>query len=373
MIQRIRIQNFRSLVDVDVKLDPLTVFIGRSGTGKTNFVQALRFLRDTLHNRAMNFELLGGRDKVVHPRHAKDPIAFSVEMLIPGIDGVMSYLLSVDQNGHIEEKFSVANSIVFHQRGNSWAKAPMVTPLPPPKGILLGAIPSIQESTVAYVALRSGLGCYDFGSDVLQGKGKDCEPGDRGYADKGENYLLVAERIVSDISKLASWKRIGKAMSAVNPAAYSLTPELPIVNRIDVGLRAGQTTLTFDVRQESEGFRRFLAQLLALYQTPSKQTLVFEHPETGLHPGALEALFDEFRACPDDNRGQILLTTHSPQFLDHFDTDCIRVVTIKELETKIDRLAPEQVDSLKDGLLTPGELLTVDPARIPNELAGVAG
>ena len=51
MIKRIRIQNYRSLIDVDVELGPLTVLIGLSGTGKSNFVRAIRALRDALTNR----------------------------------------------------------------------------------------------------------------------------------------------------------------------------------------------------------------------------------------------------------------------------------------------------------------------------------
>ena len=35
---------------------------------------------------------------------------------------------------------------------------------------------------------------------------------------------------------------------------------------------------------------QYLAHMLALYQNPSKQTLLFEHPESGLHPGALAAV-----------------------------------------------------------------------------------
>ena len=46
MIKQARIQNDKSLGHVDVSLDPVTVLIGRSGTGKSNFVEALRFLRD---------------------------------------------------------------------------------------------------------------------------------------------------------------------------------------------------------------------------------------------------------------------------------------------------------------------------------------
>ena len=47
MLKRIRIKNFRSL-NVTVDLDPVTVLVGKSGTGKTNFVEAIRFLRDII-------------------------------------------------------------------------------------------------------------------------------------------------------------------------------------------------------------------------------------------------------------------------------------------------------------------------------------
>ncbi len=48
MIHRFRVQNFKSIIDVTVELSPVTVLVGKSGTGKSNFVQALRFLRDVL-------------------------------------------------------------------------------------------------------------------------------------------------------------------------------------------------------------------------------------------------------------------------------------------------------------------------------------
>ncbi len=127
--------------------------------------------------------------------------------------------------------------------------------------------------------------------------------------------------------------------------------------------RLGDKTLTLDLRQESDGFRRFYAHLLALYQLPPKQTLVFEEPENGIYPGALELLADEFKAAPDADRGQVLLTTHSPALLDHFSVEQIRVVELVDLETKIGPLAEEQKEAIQEELLHAGELLTVDPAR----------
>lgn len=234
---------------------------------------------------------------------------------------------------------------------------------------MLGAIPGLQESTGAYYALRSGIGCYEFPSEVLTGQRNQLP--DPGFADRGENYLQVAERIFSDLTKAPHWNQITRSLRAVNRCASSLTLNAPTPDRLDLGYKLNGNILTFDVRQESEGLRRFLAHMLALYQNPPKETLLFEHPEAGLHPGALESLAYEFKACANDGRGQVILTTHSPQLLDHCPPQSLRVVTMDSTETKIGPVAPEQMESLREQLLQPGELLTVDPARLSGQLAQV--
>ena len=131
-----------------------------------------------------------------------------------------------------------------------------------------------------------------------------------------------------------------------------------------VGHTLGDKTLTLPLKTESDGFRRFYAHLLALYQSPPKQTLIFEEPENGIYPGALSLLADEFKAAAESGRGQVLLTTHSPRLLDHFEADQIRVVELRNLETHIGTLANEQREAIEEQLLDVGELLTADPARM---------
>ncbi len=373
MIEWIRIQNFRSLVDVTVQLDPLTVLIGRSGTGKSNFVQAIRFLRDILASRNTNVGSYGGIHRVLHIEHPKDPVSFYLRFTIAGLGEPFEYgLILAPANGQvIEELLKYGDSLRFHQAAGKWVHAPEVSPTPAPQGIALGAIPGLQESAFAYVSLCNGIGCYDFPGEVLAGPDNPGYPPDRGLADRGDNYLLVASRILSDLSKARSWKRIAESLRALNRSARSLTLNAPRPDRLDIGYQVNGKVLAFDVREESEGVRRFLAQMLAIYQTPSKQTLLFEHPESGLHPGALEALAHELSLCPQEGRGQVIVTTHSPQLLDYFTHESIRVVDVDRAATRIGFVAPEQMESLREQLLRPGELLTVDPARLPGDLAEV--
>ena len=63
MIKRIKIRDFKSIREVELELGSVTVLVGRSGTGKSNLVQAIRFLRNLLldQNEAVNFEFGWGR------------------------------------------------------------------------------------------------------------------------------------------------------------------------------------------------------------------------------------------------------------------------------------------------------------------------
>ncbi len=394
MIEHVRIKNFRSLVDVAVDLSPVTVLIGRSGTGKSNFVRAIRFLRDSLNLRAVVFN--AGHINSLHVDHVEEPLEFEIRFTIAALESQFVYLLGFDPKTQTyTERLSKEKKTLFHHADRKWIVAPDVVSVPAPHGILLGAIPGLQDSTFAYIALRSHIGCYDFPGEVVAGSENTVpqrdllalrgmvssetdskfvlNSPDNGFADRGENYLVVADRILGDLNLVKRWNRIVKCLKVLNTAVKSLTPNVPNRERIDVGYTVNGRVLTLDVRNESEGFRRFFAHLLALYQTPSKGTLLFEHPESGLHPAALQALADEFKRCPEENRGQIILTTHSPQLLDYFPVESIRVVQIENHATQIGLLAPEQLSSVRDHLIFPGELLTVDPARMSDRLETVSG
>lgn len=367
MIKRIQIKNYRSLVDVTVNLAPLTVLIGRSGTGKSNFVRAVRALRDALNVRDIAYNSGNPASIVRHVNHRDKPVEFEVVFSINSFDSDFVYYLSKDPKNNVySEKLSLDNRTLFHHENRKWTTLPQTASPPSPEGIVLGAIPGLQESTFAYIALRSGLGCYDFPGDVLTTGGASGNPADNGFADRGDNYLVVASRILSDLNKAANWNRIVASLSAVNPTIKSLTLNVPNNERIDVGYQVAGKVIAFNIQTESEGFRRFLAHMFAMYQNPSKGVLLFEHPESGLHPAALESLAEEFVRCPDEGRGQVIMTTHSPQLLDYFPIESIRAVEIDNQETRIGSLRDEQLVALRKHLLFPGELLTVTNPQLVN-------
>ncbi len=370
MIHQIRIQNFKSLRDVTVDLSPVTVFVGRSGTGKTNFTSAIRFLRDYLG---------GGPSSVAQQfqncmcaTKPSEILEFQVVFSVPELPERFEYALQIRKhNKNVQMEFlKYGEQTIFKQGLSSgstliWEVKPRLLPVPDPGPLALGRLPGLEEAVVAHTALTAGIGVYIFPYDVLSSN-PSSQDGALGFADKGDNYLGVLKAITRDLQKgiavkkaiVATLKRINETIVSVELDSHQ-TPKKAIVAH-----RFGDNKkLTLDLGQESDGFRRFYAHLLALYQMPPKQTLVFEEPENGIYPGALELLADEFRAAPDADRGQVLLTTHSPALLDHFSVEQIRVVDLVDLETRIGPLAEEQREAIQEQLLHPGELLTVDPAR----------
>lgn len=382
MINCIRIQNFKSLIDVTVDLSPVTVLVGRSGTGKSNFVEAIRCLRDIITS-PRDVGRLQQRWAEYRPASADTEVRtrFEVQFSIDGVAGGFSYELILSAHGPQippeEERLMLGNGTLFHQRSvdfhqSSWVVEPDLLKTPEPGEIALRRLPSISDVVIAYTAMTEGIGCYTFPDTVLSG-GVENGTG-AGLGDDASNYLCTLKEIVRNLQDLNVRKNIISALQRVNPSISSVElDDIQDPKSVIVGHRFNGKTLVLPLPQESDGFRRFYAHLLALYQRPPKQTLIFEHPEDGIHPGALSLLAEEFKAAPGDGRGQVILTTHSPKLLDHFDADQIRVVELDGFQTKIGPMSQAQHQAIEDDLLEPGELLTVDPARIADESKESAG
>src|SRR5262249_55883434 len=77
-------------------------------------------------------------------------------------------------------------------------------------------------------------------------------------------------------------------------------------------------------RFASDGTLKMLAYLVVLYDPDPPQFVGIEEPENFLHPRLLPELAEESRAAT--TRSQLLVTTHSPFFLNSMRPDEVRVL-----------------------------------------------
>lgn len=386
MIKKITICDFKSIRKVTVDLGPVTVLVGRSGTGKSNFVQAIRFLRNLLLNPPEAIKYEGGWDRILPIDETSPKTSITLLFSVPGEEADYEYHVTFGkyQGGApfgtnepqlLREQLSLGGKYLFAWARNAndanWEQKPNLAALPTLTGHpMLGSFPSLQKVVYAFAALSTGIGYYHLPSTVLDSRTGDVQRNNLwaalpGLWDNAGNYRDIMRAIIQDFTRTDIRSGLLKSLQAVNPSIASVELDsLTNPQRAIVGHEIAGRILDLSLEQESDGVRRFYAHLLALYQTPSKLTMIFEEPENAIFPGALSILAEEFIAAYREKRGQVILTTHSPGLLDSFDVDDLRVVDMKDGKTVIGPVAKEHREAVKDNLLTTGELLTVDQPRI---------
>ncbi|OQY59665.1 MAG: hypothetical protein B6245_05465 [Desulfobacteraceae bacterium 4572_88] len=59
-------------------------------------------------------------------------------------------------------------------------------------------------------------------------------------------------------------------------------------------------------------------------------------------------------------RSQVLITTHSPDLIDTFSPDMLRIVEKEDGVTKVGPLLKSQSEAIAENLFSPGELMRID-------------
>src|SRR6185312_4453976 len=77
----------------------VTVLIGRSGVGKSNFLRAIRFLRNYLLSGDTAVQTEGGWERI-YPFGLKANLSFSVRFSIPGYDAKFQYEVAWGPHPH---------------------------------------------------------------------------------------------------------------------------------------------------------------------------------------------------------------------------------------------------------------------------------
>jgi predicted ATPase len=114
----------------------------------------------------------------------------------------------------------------------------------------------------------------------------------------------------------------------------------------------------FEPSQISDGTLRVLGILLALYHTPHPTLMVVEEPEQTVNPALLGLLADAFHEASE--RTQLLITSHSPHLVDLFEPEAIRVVTMRDGETRVAPIRASQRLAVKEHLLSLEQIMAAE-------------
>jgi predicted ATPase len=364
-LREVQIRNYKSIGQARVPLGPLTLLVGPTGAGKSNFLDALAFVSDCLTDSIeLAFKNRGGLG-AVRRRSGGHPTHIGMRLVID-LDGntVADYAFEIAAEKG--EGFSVARERceVSEVMGDSARfeiehgefKRPIegIQPSLAPDRLALFAASATQPFRRVYDFL-TGMRFYS----IVPSELRKLQPPDAGEILKsdGSNTAAVLRRVKTETPE--RYERICKLLSAavtgIESADHKSVGQWETVEfRQDVGQKY---TWMFDALNVSDGTLRMLGLLTAIYQPGRATVLAIEEPEATVHPAVVEQILE---VLVDAARfRQVLVTTHSPDLLDFpgIDDSQLRVVTNPKNATLIAPLSATSRQAVREQLYTPGELM----------------
>jgi predicted ATPase len=382
-LKRVVLNNYKSIKECSVKLGPLTFLLGQNGAGKSNFLDALRLVAESLNTSLEHALRERGGINEVRRRSAGHPTHFGIRLewqLPDGTNGVYVFRVGAQKKGGFEIQQEECRVFQYGRLGEGFYKVGDgqlrqssfdVGPPASSDRLYLVAAAGLAAFRPLYDAL-SHMGFYNLNPDEI----KELQQPDAGEVLKrdGSNLASVLNAMAKDDKE--AYERIVAFLSKVVPGIQDIA--VKHVGRKET-LEFRQvvgTTLApwrFVAENMSDGTLRALGVLTALFQSSNgvRKKVPFvgiEEPEVAVHPGAAGVLRDGLRTASKIT--QIAVTSHSPDLLDDKDIgdESILAVVNKNGETKIAR--PDQAgrSAIKDRLYTVGELLRLNQLEPDEEV-----
>jgi predicted ATPase len=369
-IGRVTIRNYKSIAACQVSLSRLTFLIGANGAGKSNFLDALRFIADALRTSLDHALRDRGTIREVRRRSGGHPnhFALRVDFTLPtGQEGHYSFKIGAKPAGAYEVQTEECR---LHDRRNPLSRehyfqvqsGALVTssfsPAPATLAdrLFLVAASGTPEFRPVFDAL-SRIEVYNLNPREIAAMQKP-DPGEILRRD-GSNAASVLQQFSSEAREL-----VRNSLSRIVPGVVDAVPKtLGSQETIEFRqtVKGQQHPWNFLAAAMSDGTLRAFGILEAVFQASSGGSapllIGLEEPEMALHPAAasvlLAALREGARHC------QILVTSHSPDLLDNPDipTDALLAVDNQDGLTRIGPIDKAGREVLYKHLFTPGELL----------------
>lgn len=379
-IQTLEVRGFRSLRGVTWKPGSLNVLIGPNGSGKSNLLRAIALLQTSATGElSKEIVRLGGIAPLLWDGQAEE-IGWSVTIDLPNgksesAHGAMAYELRLRRLG-----VSSSYRVERERLGMSGAPegGPAASPQPllergPGEGIvmildrelepikLFGGFsegePALNTAGGPFghpeiAGFRTALASWSIYHDVVVDQRAPLRQAavarlETRVASDGQNLTPVLHTLYTgnrDFKKL-----VDESMRAAFGGDYEELVFPPAADqRVQLRVRWRSLRTEQSAADLSDGTVRFLL-LLAILGNPDPGALIaIDEPEVGLHPGMLPVVAE--LAVDASRRTQVILTTHSPQFLDAFGGEP-PTTTVARWEDGETRLATIDGDELRRWLV----------------------
>jgi predicted ATPase len=341
-IEYLKVRNFRALRQVEFKnLTPFTVLLGPNGSGKSTVFDVFAFLAECFELGLRRAWDKRGRSKELKTRGADGPVSIEIKYREPGYP-LITYHLSIDEGQRgpmvVEEwlrwkRGSHGQPFRFLDYKNGQGRAVsgalpdkddqrIEIPLKSPDLLAVNALGQFSDHP-RVASLRefiTGWHVSYLSADSARGQ-PEAGPQER-LSRTGDNLANVIQYLAEDPTE--PLERIFEALRRRVPCIERVLAETMPDGRLLLQIKDAPFSHPVLARFASDGTLKMLAYLVLLYDPTPPPFIGIEEPENFLHPRLLPELAEECRAATE--RTQLLVTTHSPFFLNTLRPEEVRVL-----------------------------------------------
>ena len=342
-LEKITIQAFKSIEDQSLELSKLNVFIGGNGSGKSNLIQAFRFLREIARGNLATYSLERGADNLLYFGRKRSP-EMSLQVSFVDPDASNGYRVTLRPTD--EDSLVVSEEVVYFQDRNKYPK-------PFNRIINTGSreatVGSSKDGIARYVKrdLESYV-VYHFhdtsdGAAVKQPGQVDDNRALRPDAGNLAAFLYFLRQAHPD-----SFRNIEDSVREIAPFfdRFILEPLRLSPDKIRLEWLERGSDSYFNAMALSDGTLRFICLATLLLQPRLPAIVLLDEPELGLHPAAIALLSDLLRSAAE--RRQVLLSTQSVTLVNQFSAEEVWTVERQSGATVFEHLATRNLKEWLD-------------------------
>jgi predicted ATPase len=341
-IKYLRVQNYRALKAVEFKdLTPMTILLGPNGSGKSTVFDVFAFLSECFESGLRRAWDRRGRGKELKTRGSDGPVVIEIKYQEPDFP-LITYHLAVDERKGgpvvVEEwlqwkRGSHGRPFKFldYKEGHGRAVSGELPdeqdsrsdiPLKAPDLIAVNALGQFAEHP-RVAALRDFItGWYVSYFSVDDTRGQP-EAGPQEHLSRtGDNVANVIQYLGEQYPERL--ESIFQALRMRVPRVERVLAEPMQDGRLLLQIKDAPFDHPVLARFASDGTLKMLAYLMLLNDPNPPSFIGIEEPENFLHPRLLPELAEECRAASE--HGQLLVTTHSPFFVNALRPEEVRVL-----------------------------------------------
>lgn len=375
-IRKLTVRNFKSFSYLDVEPDNFTVVIGSNASGKSNFIQVIKFLRDIAkYGLANAVSLQGGVEYLRNTLiGAAEPFSFRIDYVL---DERRSDIVALKSGSPVffrPEEISYAFSLTFRDSGENYeissdtltvsgeflrlegqekkgvgdgtiglAREGRIIhyTITPPDGLelhneellpfsfrtteadrkkLIMTVPLFIPGIPSLEWIFRGMKVYDFDPRLL----KRAVPimGKTDLEKDGSNLAIVIKKIIEDPERRNLFSRL---LHEVLPFVDDVEVEKFMDMSMFLKLKEVYNREKYlPASMVSDGTINICAIVIALYFEERPVTII-EEPERNIHPYLISKLVEMLRDASRNK--QVIVTTHNPEMLKHVSIDDILLIT----------------------------------------------